>query len=131
MGLELGKFGAGEGRRDQAPLVLLPGRGPGESPGPRPRWSETECGLPSHELTLNGITTGASFSGPGLGMEVWEVQPLPFRPRLGQGETRARPLRQGDVQPPFFRFRFEKVPFCPSEHFFILSNLHLHVWTKL
>lgn len=31
----------------------------------------------------------------------------------------------------FFRFRFEKVPFCPPERFFILSNLHLRVWTKL
>lgn len=28
-----------------------------------------------HELTLNGITAGASFSGPGLGMEAWEMFP--------------------------------------------------------
>jgi hypothetical protein len=28
-----------------------------------------------HELTLNGVTARASFSGPGLGMEGWEMFP--------------------------------------------------------
>lgn len=121
----------GKGRGDQAPSVLLPGcelLGGSQSKAPL-EWDRVYISSTWVDIKWNnrwGVIFPVRPGDGGLGNVsrdpgVWgRLQPLRFWPRLGQGDTRGRPL--GETLSILFFFLFLFMSFYPSENFLILSR---------